>query len=240
MKCFKDKRLFDEGYSFDWDIPVERVPHVLIVGASGAGKTFATKLFLASFAYSYLDSQFLIADYKADSDFAFLENSLAFKKFETVSEILFKGLEILEKRQRGQDISRNFILICFDEFNAWQNSLDRKAREQAIKDFTRLIQLGRSFKIYVAVAQQDAHKHSLSLSRDSIGTVIALGKLSKETISMLFSDEKESIISNNPRGVGYMKIGGKSSRLIVVPSYKIIPIERLIKKAVERSNCYFE
>ena len=46
MKCFKDKRLFDEGYSFDWDIPVERVPHALIVGASGAGKTFATKLFL--------------------------------------------------------------------------------------------------------------------------------------------------------------------------------------------------
>mgnify|MGYP000920561546 FL=1 len=240
MKCFKDKKLSDEGYSFYWDIPVESVPHALLVGASGAGKTFATKGFLACFAHSYPDSRFLIADYKADSDFAFLENSLAFKRFDNVSEILAKGLDILEERQRGLDISRHFVVICFDEFNAWQNSLDRKAREQAIKDYTRLIQLGRSFKIYVVVAQQDAHKNSLSLSRDSIGTVIALGKLSKETISMLFSDEKESIISNTPRGVGYMKIGGKSSRLIVVPSYKIIPIEGLIKKAVERSNCYFE
>ena len=240
MKCFKDKKLSDEGYSFYWDIPVESVPHALLVGASGAGKTFATKGFLACFAHSYPDSRFFIADYKADSDFAFLENSLAFKRFDNVSEILAKGLDILEERQRGLDISRHFVVICFDEFNAWQNSLDRKEREQAIKDYTRLIQLGRSFKIYVIISQQDAHKSSLSLSRDSIGTIIALGRLSKETISMLFSDEKESIIRNNSRGIGYMKIAGKNSRHIIVPSYRIPPLEELIKQAVERSNCYFE
>ena len=89
---------------------------------------------------------------------------------------------------------------CFDEFNAWQNSLGKQEREQAIKDYTRLIQLGRSFSIYVIISQQDAHKASLGLSRDSIDTVIALGKLSKETVSMLFSDEKEDIVRNNSRG----------------------------------------
>ena len=52
--------------------------------------------------------------------------------------------------------------------------------------------------IYVIISQQDAHKASLGLSRDSIGTVIALGKLSKETVAMLFSDEKDYVCETTP------------------------------------------
>ncbi|HEN0479991.1 type IV secretory system conjugative DNA transfer family protein [Streptococcus anginosus] len=239
MKCFLDASLYDYGAPFFWDIPVERVPHALLVGSSGSGKTYATKIFLARFAHSYPKSPFLIADYKADSDFAFLNDCKTFKRFDSVSDILKIGLNILENRQKGIDKSREFVVICFDEFNAWQNSLDKKEREQAIKDYTRLIQLGRSFRIYVIISQQDAHKSSLGLSRDSIGTVIALGKLSKETVSMLFSDEKENIVRNNPRGVGYMKVDGQDSRHIIVPSYNMLPLENLIREAVNRSDRYF-
>ena len=32
MKCFLDKNLADYGNHFFWDIPVERVPHALLVG----------------------------------------------------------------------------------------------------------------------------------------------------------------------------------------------------------------
>ncbi|HEM4286617.1 cell division protein FtsK [Streptococcus suis] len=239
MKCFLDKNLFDYGNYFFWDIPVERVPHALLVGSSGSGKTYATKVFLARFAYIYPEATFLICDYKADTDFAFLNGCKGFKRFDEVAELLTLGLKILENRQKGIDRSKEFVVICFDEFNAWQNSLDKKERDQAVKDYTRLIQLGRSFRIYVIISQQDAHKTSLGLSRDSIGTVIALGKLSKETISMLFSDEKENIIRNNSRGVGYMKIDGKESRHIIVPSYNMQPLENLILEAVRRSDRYF-
>lgn len=79
----------------------------------------------------------------------------------------------------------------------------------------------------------------MGLSRDSIGTVIALGKLSKETVSMLFSDEKDDIVRNNPRGVGYMKVDGQVSRHILVPSLNMLPLENLIQNAVQRSDCYF-
>ncbi|HEL1795811.1 cell division protein FtsK [Streptococcus suis] len=239
MKCFLDKNLADYGSHFFWDIPVERVPHALLVGSSGSGKTYATKVFLARFAYTYPEATFLICDYKADTDFAFLNGCKGFKRFDEVAELLTLGLKILENRQKGIDRSKEFVVICFDEFNAWQNSLDKKERDQAVKDYTRLIQLGRSFRIYVIISQQDAHKTSLGLSRDSIGTVIALGKLSKETISMLFSDEKENIIRNNSRGVGYMKIDGKESRHIIVPSYNMQPLENLILEAVRRSDRYF-
>ncbi|WP_449458984.1 cell division protein FtsK [Streptococcus suis] len=239
MKCFLDKNLFDYGNYFFWDIPVERVPHALLVGSSGSGKTYATKVFLARFAYTYPEATFLICDYKADTDFAFLNGCKGFKRFDEVAELLTLGLKILENRQKGIDRSKEFVVICFDEFNAWQNSLDKKERDQAVKDYTRLIQLGRSFRIYVIISQQDAHKTSLGLSRDSIGTVITLGKLSKETISMLFSDEKENIIRNNSRGVGYMKIDGKESRHIIVPSYNMQPLENLILEAVRRSDRYF-
>lgn len=239
MKCFLDKSLADFGNHFFWDIPVERVPHALLIGSSGSGKTYATKVFLAHFAHTYPEATFLIGDYKADTDFAFLNGCKGFKRFEEVSELLTLALSILENRQKGIDKSREFVVICFDEFNAWQNSLEKKQREQAIKDYTRLIQLGRSFSIYVIISQQDAHKASLGLSRDSIGTVIALGKLSKETVSMLFSDEKDDIVRNNPRGVGYMKVDGQVSRHILVPSLNMLPLEDLIQKAVQRSDCYF-
>ncbi|HEM3438666.1 TPA: cell division protein FtsK [Streptococcus suis] len=240
MKCFLDKKLFDAGNHFFWDIPVGRVPHALLVGSSGSGKTYATKVFLARFAYTYPEATFLIGDYKADTDFAFLNGCKGFKRFDEVSELLTLGLKILENRQKGIDRSKEFVVICFDEFNAWQNSLDKKERDQAVKDYTRLIQLGRSFRIYVIISQQDAHKTSLGLSRDSIGTVIALGKLSKETVSMLFSDEKDGIVRNNPRGVGYMKIDGQDSRHILVPSHNMPPLERLIVKAFQRSEQYFQ
>ncbi|HEM3634286.1 TPA: cell division protein FtsK [Streptococcus suis] len=240
MRCFFDKKLADCGNCFFWDIPVERVPHALLVGSSGSGKTYATKLFLARFAYTYSKAAFLIGDYKADSDFSFLNGCKGFKRFEEVSELLSLGLRILENRQKGIDKSQEFVVICFDEFNAWQNSLDKKVREQAVKDYTRLIQLGRSFRIFVIISQQDAHKSSLGLSRDSIGTVIALGRLSKETVSMLFSDEKEDIMRNNSRGTGYMKVDGQNSRHILVPSYNMNQIEDLILKAVKRSDNYFQ
>ena len=239
MDCFLDKNLFEYGNHFFWGMPVESIPHALLVGSSGSGKTYATKVFLARFAHTYPNSTFLIGDYKADTDFAFLNGCKGFKRFDEVSELLPLGLKILENRQKGIDKSREFVVICFDEFNAWQNSLDKKERERAIKDYTRLIQLGRSFSIYVTISQQDGHKTSLGLSRDSIGTVIALGKLSKETVSMLFSDEKENISRNNPRGVGYMKIDGQNSRHIIVPSYNMLPLENLIREAVNRSDCYF-
>ena len=141
MKCFLDKNLADYGNHFFWDIPVERVPHALLVGSSGSGKTFATKILLARFAHTSPRATFLIGDYKADSDFAFLDGCKGFKRFEEVSELLTLALSILENRQKGMDTSREFVVICFDEFNAWQNSLDKKEREQAIKDYTRLIQL---------------------------------------------------------------------------------------------------
>lgn len=239
MECFLDKNLFEYGNYFFWDIPVERVPHALLVGSSGSGKTFATKVFLARFAHTYPRATILIGDYKADNDFAFLNGCKGFKRFEEVSELLTLALSILENRQKGVDKSREFVVICFDEFNAWQNSLDKKQREQAIKDYTRLIQLGRSFSIYVIISQQDAHKASLGLSRDSIGTVIALGKLSKETVSMLFSDEKDDIVRNNPRGVGYMKIDGQDSHHILVPNRNMPPLENLIRETVKRSDRYF-
>ena len=59
MKCFLDKNLADYGNHFFWDIPVERVPHALLVGSSGSGKTFATKILLARFAHTYPRATFL-------------------------------------------------------------------------------------------------------------------------------------------------------------------------------------
>ena len=36
-----------------------------------------------------------------------------------------------------------------------------------------------------------------------------------------------------------MKIDGQDSRHILVPSHNIPPLEKLIREAVQRSDCYF-
>ncbi|MFR2573079.1 MAG: hypothetical protein ACLS9T_10480 [Streptococcus salivarius] len=85
------------------------------------------KIFLARFAHSYPKSPFLIADYKVDSDFAFLNDCKTLSVLILYQTHIKIGLNILENRQKGIDKSREFVVICFDEFNAWQNTLTKGA-----------------------------------------------------------------------------------------------------------------
>ena len=55
-----------------WDM--EKAPHVAVSGATGTGKTYATKLLVARIARCVPDSMVTVCDYKADSDFSFLSD----------------------------------------------------------------------------------------------------------------------------------------------------------------------
>ena len=55
--------------------------------------------------------------------------------------------------------------------------------------------------------------------RDKFGNCIGLGSLSKESISMTFSEYKDLIVPKQ-RGHGYLQTDGKPLREIVVPKIR--------------------
>ncbi len=57
-----------------------KAPHTVIFGATGSGKTYATKLMLGRVSMYCPDSQFFICDFKGDSDFSFRKRNINYRR----------------------------------------------------------------------------------------------------------------------------------------------------------------
>ena len=58
----------------------QEAPHVIVIGSTGAGKTYFSKILLGKIVKYAPDSQLFICDFKGDSDFNFLNGCDRFCK----------------------------------------------------------------------------------------------------------------------------------------------------------------
>ena len=200
-----------------WDIA--RTPHLLVMGSTGSGKTYAVKLLLGRIAVHMPESKIIVCDYKND-DFRFLEGSPSYYSFDHCGDGLNKFFEIFQKRQRGEDSTRGFRMLVFDEWASYISSLDKKDSEDAKKLLATLLMLGRSFNCHVLVSQQRADAAYFSTARDNFNLVIALGTLSKEGQEMFFSSFKDALKPVKRLGEGYILINGAELRHLQVPTIR--------------------
>lgn len=210
-------------------------PHIVIFGATGTGKTYATKLMLGRISKHIPDSQFFICDFKGDSDFSFLLGDSRFYRFLDCEKGLSNFYNLFEKRQSGEDKSRNLLLLFFDEWASYTLNLEKKKTEDEKKKLATLLMLGRSFNVHVLISQQRVDASYFNTARDNFNEVIALGNLSPEGKEMMFRDYKEQMKPDRKQGTGYMLTNGTDLTSIVVPT--ISDMNRLnhyIKMAVER------
>lgn len=210
-------------------------PHIVIFGATGTGKTYATKLMLGRISKHVPDSQFFICDFKGDSDFSFLLGDSRFYRFLDCEKGLSNFYNLFEKRQSGEDKSRNLLLLFFDEWASYTLNLEKKKTEDEKKKLATLLMLGRSFNVHVLISQQRVDASYFNAARDNFNEVIALGNLSPEGKEMMFRDYKEQMKPDRKQGTGYMLTNGTDLTSIVVPT--ISDMNRLnhyIKMAVER------
>ena len=215
-----------------WDTDV--APHGAIFGTTGSGKTYAEKILLARISLKCPDCQFYICDFKGDSDFSFLAGTKRFYRYAECKKGFDDFYNCFLKRQSGQDSSRNFLLIVWEEWASYILSLDKKVAEEEKKKLAVLLMLGRSFGVHMFLCMQRLDAAYIQ-SRDCLGLVLALGNLSEEGKEMMFHDYKKQMEPNRRQGTGYFIINGTNFTPFVVP--QVTDHELLndyIKRAVQR------
>jgi len=218
-------------YYHSWDYT--SLPHMLVFGSTGSGKTYFVRLPLARISLYLSDASVTLCDFKAD-DFKFCRGLPNYYEFTNCADGLQRFYDEFEQRQRGQDMSRSFKLLLFDEWASFLNMLDKKNAEATRTKLSTLLMLGRSFNVHVLISQQRADADYFAKSRDNFSIVIGLGNISKESAAM-FNFDRNNMTTVMGRGYGYMLSSGTNMKAIKVPTVRDhMKVERYIRKVVSQ------
>lgn len=216
-----DDTFFQLGVRRDIIWKPERSPHILVVGATGSGKTYLCKLLLGKIAKYNPDSELIVCDMKADNDYGFLQGSKNYFQFMECLDGLNKISGMLAERQQGNP-DRHFTILYFDEWASFISalSIDKKAANNALQNLSRLLMMGRSFSLQIIISQQRGDASTFGTARDNFNVAIGLSNMSKESQQMLFSDFRSEMLPDRTRGTGYMLANGSDFHAVRVPSIK--------------------
>lgn len=214
-----------------WDFI--KIPHMLIFGSTGSGKTYLVKQILARAAHNIQDLELYVCDYKGDADFNFLDNCKRFYRYLECVNGLNEFYERFKNRQSGSDTTRHPLILLFDEWAAFCLSLEKKESENNKLKLGEILMLGRSLNIHIITAlQRGDSSHFPVGARTNYGAKIGMGALSAESIDMLFHDYKDEIESQEI-GNGYFLQDGMPLERITVPKVNDMSrLEEIIKIAV--------
>lgn len=206
----------------DWD--TEAAPMGCCFGTTGSGKTYALKLMCGKLV-KYGKSKLTVCDGKGGGDFDFLKGCERYAAIE-VTTVFNNFYQSFLARQKGEDESRDMMVLLFDEWSAYLDGLDEKKQMEAQrKKLGQLLRLGRSFRTHVLLSQQRMDSTYFQGFRENFNLVIGLSNLSKESRDMFFSEYKEQMEPDRARGTGYMTVNGASFTPVAVP--KVNDLDKL-------------
>ncbi|CUB18333.1 DNA translocase FtsK [Bacillus safensis] len=203
----------------DWAF--DKLPHMLISGGTGGGKTYFILTLVKSLVASGADVRIL--DPK-NADLADLEEVLEGKVFSRKNGIMMTLRKSVEDMMRRMDEMKNHpnyrtgenyaflgykpVFIVFDEFVAFVDMLDFKERETVIQDIKQIVMLGRQAGFFlVAGAQRPDAKYFADGIRDQFNFRVSLGKMSETGYAMLFGDTDKKFVEKDIKGRGYAYAG---------------------------------
>lgn len=213
ISLFRDRAFPKYDLPVNWD--TRRCPHLLVVGATGSGKTYAVKLLMGKVAKYAPNAKITVCDYKAE-DFRFLNGCSRYYAFDRCADGLNAFFTEFEARQSGEDDSRTMRLLVFDEWAAFLQNLDKKELAEVQKKLATLLMLGRSFNVHVLISVQRADAEYFAKSRDNFSIVIAMGNISKESAAM-FGFDRQQFMPCRQQGQGHLLINGTKQLPIEVP-----------------------
>lgn len=228
-----DSSILSQGVKVPVTVDFSSVPHMLIVAPSGSGKTYLLTYILGQIAKKSV--KLILADFKG-IDFIEFNDCRNYYKHNSVGEAVDCVFDELQNRMANASVNSEYepIYLCIDEWSGFLSSLAVKKEQDNYKQkLANILMLGRGANIFIIMSLQRADSTYIT-GRDNFGNVVGLGTLSKESIAMVFNDNKE-MIEPKSRGKGYLQTDGKPLREIVVPMLRNInDTKAIIKTALSR------
>lgn len=206
------------------DASAKNNTHTIISGMSGSGKSYYVN---QNFARMILnggnDAKYYFLDFKQDDAFTYLRNCPRYFSYDNTINALDEVYEIMHKRQSGEDTSRSYVNLIWDEYMANILSLmgtDKKKAESVMRKVSEILMLGRSLavKLVIACQRPDAEAFPRG-ARLNFGMIIILGASIESIYSMLMPKELIDKVGNREfhTGEGVMLWQGSELHFIKVP-----------------------
>ena len=185
----------DLRVAVDWY--TETAPMGCCFGTTGSGKTYALKLMCGKLV-KYGKAKLTVCDGKGGGDFDFLKGCDRYAAID-VTAVFDRFYNSFLARQRGEDESRDMMVLMFDEWSAYLDGLDEKKHMEAQrKKLGQLLRLGRSFRTHVLLGQQRMDSTYFQGFRENFNLVIGLSNLQKK-VGICFSPSTRSRWSQTGR-----------------------------------------
>lgn len=239
---------YDAWYGFSQKVPIsidasmKNNTQTLICGMSGSGKSYLTNQYFARICiHGGQDSVVYFADFKQDDSFAHLRNCPRYYAYDKTIEALDIVYNIMHERQCGEDASRHFVTLIWDEYMANILALlstEKKKAEAVMHKVSEILMLGRSLAVRLVIACQRPDASAFPTgSRLNFGVIIVVGATLESIYSMLMPKELIDKVGNREfhTGEGVMLWQGAELRFIKVPvirdeaKLKVICIEALTR-----------
>lgn len=214
-----DAELLARGIQVYHSVDLDSHSHLLCVGATNSGKSYALALFLGKLTKYEPTTTLVICDYKKGS-FGWLEGQDGFYGYTDCLAGIDAVFEEFSARLEANDVKRNAhrIVLLVDEYAALIFSLDKKSADDLKRKIGSMLMQGRSLRINVVIGIQRADaEYFRTGSRDQFGAVLMLGNLSKEQKMMLAPDYRDEMNDLNAQGQGYLLLDGKGLFRVQVP-----------------------
>lgn len=215
-----DSFLLQGGITHPVTWNTELHPHLLVLGNTGAGKTYFLRSLLGRIALYDRTAQVYLNDFKG-VDFSFIRgiDNARYWGYTDVAEGFTAFYTLFEKRLQGND-DRSFCLLLIDEYIGWLNSMEKKTSEETRKRMSVLLFMGRALNIHVVIGCQRAMAQSFDFgSRDMLNPVF-LGAPSRESVHSFCDSEEAASMVPQGRGKGYVLFDGSQPRGITVPAVR--------------------
>ena len=197
--------LFSPSDNAIGDIGINQLINMLIVGATGTGKTVATKILMAKISQFQTGAKIWLLDFK-QFDFQDFSSLPRYYGFTNCVQGLTDFYNTFKQQQQLGIVAEPNYLIC-DEWSAFITSLEKKDADRCKAMLSELLMHGRSYQFIPIIGMQRADAtHFVAGARDNFQCCLALGNLSREGRKMVFPDDLSELVNHCGKREGNLYI----------------------------------